>query len=183
MTLDKKEITLKNGKTAILRSPEVSDAADLLNYIREACGETDYLIRYPEEYDEFTVEREEAFVNGHRESENMLLITCFVDGEIAGNCDIQFKTAAKERHRACIGIAILKKYWDLGIGSAMFRELLDAAQARGGVEIVELQFIEGNSRARALYEKFGFEVVCERPNAFKCKDGSLRKEYFMQKKL
>ena len=43
--------------------------------------------------------------------------------------------------------------------------------------------MEGNERARALYEKYGFKIVGERPNAFKLKDGRLLKEYFMQKEL
>ena len=111
-----------------------------------------------------------------------LILCCSVDGEIAGNCDIAFRSGIKMRHRAVVGIAIRKDYWDLGIGSAMFEELIAAAKDRG-VEILELEFIEGNDRARHLYEKFGFRVVGERPNAFKLKDGTMRKEYFMQKDL
>ena len=80
-------------------------------------------------------------------------------------------------------IAIHQEYWGLGIGSAMFAELISAAKANPSTEILELEFIEGNDRARALYEKYGFEIVGERPNAFKYKDGSFRKEFFMQKKL
>lgn len=81
-----------------------------------------------------------------------------------------------------IAIAILKDYWNLGIGSAMFEELVAAAQNRG-TEIMELVFIEGNDRARHLYEKFGFRVVSEKPNAFKLKDGTYRNEFYMQKYL
>ena len=83
---------------------------------------------------------------------------------------------------ATIANAILKDYWNLGIGSAMFEELVSAAQNRG-TEIMELEFIEGNDRARHLYEKFGFRVVCERPNMFKLKDGTYRSEFYMQKYL
>lgn len=88
----------------------------------------------------------------------------------------------KTSHRATIAIAILKDYWNLGIGSAMFEELVAAAQNRG-TEIMELEFIEGNDRARHLYEKFGFRVVSEKPNAFKLKDGTYRNEFYMQKYL
>ena len=65
----------------------------------------------------------------------------------------------------------------------MFAELIAAAEARSETEIVELEFVEGNDRAKALYEKYGFQIVGERPNAFKLKDGRLLKEYFMQKEL
>ena len=48
---------------------------------------------------------------------------------------------------------------------------------------MELEFIEGNDRAKHLYEKFGFRVVAEKPNAFKLKDGTYRNEFYMQKYL
>ena len=109
-------------------------------------------------------------------------ITCFVDGKVAGSCEISFRSGMKTSHRAILSIAILKEYWNPGIGSAMFEELIAAAM-RHGTEIIELEFIEGNDRARHLYEKFGFRVVAERPNTFKLKDGSYRKEFYMQKYL
>ena len=65
----------------------------------------------------------------------------------------------------------------------MFAELISTAEARPEIEIVELEFVEGNDRAKALYEKYGFKIVGECPNAIKLKDGHLLKEYFMQKKL
>lgn len=106
-----------------------------------------------------------------------------MDSKIAGNCEINFKGGLKISHRATVAIAILKEYWNLGIGSAMFDELISVAETRPEIQILELEFIEGNDRAKALYEKYGFRIVGERPNAFKIKDGSLLKEYFMQKKI
>ena len=64
----------------------------------------------------------------------------------------------------------------------MFCELIAAAKAHG-TKIVELEFVEGNDRARRLYEKFGFRVVAEKPNAFRLKDGTMLKEFYMQKYL
>lgn len=180
MIFQPKEITLKNGKTAILKTPEISDAAGMLDYITKACGETDFLLRTPEEWEAVTLEKEEKWVKNLRESKNTLAITCFIDGEIAGNCEISFRSGVKVGHRAVIAIAILKKYWNLGIGSAFFREMIAAAEARDGIEIVELDFIEGNTRARALYEKFGFRIIGMIPNAIRQKDGSYKNEYQMQ---
>ncbi len=181
MIFDEKQITLKNGQTAVLKSPCVEDAEKMLHYITKACGETDYLLRYPEEWN-ISVEQEEGWVNRLRSSPDTLAITCYVDGEVAGNCEISFRGGMKTSHRATIAIAILKEYWNLGIGSAMFEELIAAAKQRR-TEIMELEFIEGNDRARHLYEKFGFRVVSEKPNAFKLKDGSYKKEFYMQKYL
>ena len=183
MILEARSILLKNGKNAILKTPCATDAAEMLRYIKTACGETDFLIRYPEEWQDITIEGEKQWVERLRASSTALSIACYIDGEIAGNCEINFNRAIKMAHRASVHIALIKKYWGLGIGSAMFAELIAAAKARPEIEILELEFIEGNDRARALYEKFGFEIVGERPNAFKLKDGRLLKEYFMQKDL
>ena len=181
MIFEAKEITLKNGKKAILKTPCIEDAEKMLNYIQKACGETDFLSRYPEEWN-IGIEQEEAWISQLRSSPDTLGITCYVDDEVAGNCEIGFKAGMKTSHRAAIGIAVLKDYWNLGIGSAMFRELITAAQNRGTV-IMELEYIEGNDRAKHLYEKFGFRIVSERPNAFKHKDGTYLSEIYMQKYL
>ena len=182
MIFSEKTIFLKDGRTALLRSPIEADAEKMLEYIRKACGETDFLLRYPEEFS-MAVEQERDWIIGLRQSPHTLAIACFVDGEVAGNCEINFMTALKMQHRAGIHIAILKEYWNLGMGSAMISELMAVAKADSRVEVVELELLEGNHRARALYEKYGFRIVCERPNAFKLKDGTMLKEYFMQASL
>ena len=155
----------------------------MLTYIKKACDETDFLARYPEEWESMTVEREERWINSLRDSHGALAIACYVDNAIVGNCELSCKGGIKTAHRATVAIAILKDYWNLGIGSAMFTELIAAAQARPEIKILELEFVQGNDRAQALYEKFGFQIVGERPNAFQLKDGRLLKEYFMQKEI
>ncbi len=183
MIFKDKTIILKDGRAAVLRTPRKSDADGMLNYIKTACGETPFLLRYPEEWEGKTIESEEEWIDALRQSPNSLSITCFVDGRIAGNCEIIFNSSLKTKHRASIHIAIIKEFWSLGIGSAMFEEMLAAAKERDGVDIVELEFIEGNDRAKALYEKFGFIIVGERPCAIKLNDNTFRKEFFMQKRL
>ena len=183
MIFEQKKIILKNGEEAILKTPEISDAEMLLNSIKTAGGETEFLSRTGEDWEAVTVENEEKFINNIRESRNTLFIACYVDGVIAGNCDITFKTGSKTSHRATVGIALQKKYWNIGIGSAMFKELIKAAEEHDSTEIVDLEFIEGNNRAKALYEKFGFELVATEPKIFKLKDGTYQNLVYMQKYL
>lgn len=188
MLLEEKRILLKDGRTAILKSPSTEDAEEMLQYIKQACGETDFLLRYPEEWNTTTTAQEEAWINNQRTSPDILGITCYVENgqtgqyRIAGHSEINFRCGMKTSHRAVVGISLLEEYWNLGIGSAMFSELIAAAQRRG-TEIIELEFIEGNTRAKHLYEKFGFRVVSEKPNAFKLKDGTYASEFYMQKYL
>ena len=65
---------------------------------------------------------------------------------------------------------------------ALFEEMIEASRSHG-VSIMELEFTEGNERAKHLYEKFGFRVVSEKPNAFRLKDGRMKSEFYMQKYL
>ena len=62
---------------------------------------------------------------------------------------ISFRTGLKDRHRASVAISLLRDYWSLGIGTRMFEEMIQIAIERDGVRQIELEFIEGNSRARS----------------------------------
>ena len=177
MIFEEKPIVLKDGRNAILRTPVTGEGEQQLALMKQASGETDFLIRYPEEWD-IPVEKEEAWIESVRNSPSELVIAAYVDGELAGSCSISFRMGKKMGHRAGVGIVLLEKFWNLGIGSALFTEMIAAAEARG-TEIIELKFVEGNDRARHLYEKFGFRVVAEKPMAFKLKDGTYRSEFFM----
>ena len=183
MIFEAKKITLKNGINAILKTPEIHDAEMLLNNVITASGETDFLSRCTEDWKDFTVEDEEKWISANRESDRNLIIACYIDGKAVGSCDITFFNDMKTSHRAGIGIAILKKYWNLGIGSAMFSELTEVAKEHKGTEIMELEYLEGNERGKALYEKQGFETVAVKPRICKLKDGTYQDLFYMQKEI
>jgi len=183
MIFEETEFQLKDGRTALLRSPCEDDAEEMLQFIRKASGETDFLMAYPEEYDDFTLEQEKAFLNSNSNNKNGMMIVCVVDGKIAGSCQISFRTGMKDRHRASVAVALLQEYWRQGIGTRMFEELFRAAGERGGIRQIELDFIEGNSRARGLYEKMGFRITGVKPDAIRMKDGTFVNEYMMMKRL
>ena len=183
MIFKEAEFQLKDGRTALFRSPCEDDADEMLRFIRKASGETDYLMAFPEEFADFTLEQERAFINADYNSANGLMIACIVDGRIAGNWQISFRTGMKDRHRASIAIALLKEFWNLGIGTKMLGELFQAARERGGIRQIELDFIEGNDRARGLYEKMGFRITGVKPDAIRMKDGTFVNEYMMIKRL
>lgn len=180
MFFHEKVIDIKGGK-AVLRSPRAEDAQELIDYLVSTAGETDFLIRCPEDI-RLTVEQEERFLNAVLNSPDDLMIVCEVDGKIAGNCSLAFMDKKKMRHRSNVGIALLKEYWGRGIGTRMFEEMEKIARERG-VRQMELEVLEGNERAVHLYEKMGFRFVGKRPDAFMAEDGRLLTEYFMQKIL
>lgn len=182
MTFESISITLKDGRTAELRPPRSEDAEGLLDYLRTATAETEFLLRTPEETEEMTPEGERIWIDRMLNAPDDMLIICDVDGEVAGCCQIDFNTRFRTSHRASVAIGLKSKFWNLGIGSAMFRMMEAEARRRPYVLQMELEFIEGNSRARALYEKMGFRITGLKPDALRLSSG-LVNEYMMQKKL
>ena len=178
MVFKEKEFKLKDGRNALLRKPSVDDAENMLQFIIKASGETDFLMKFPEEFAGFTLDQEKAFLRANYDNKNGLMIIC-----LAGSCQISFRTGEKDRHRASVAIALLQEFWNLGIGTRMFEEMFQVAGERGDVRQIELDFIEGNTRARSLYEKMGFRITGVKPDAIRMKDGSFVNEYMMVKRL
>lgn len=181
MLFPEKTITLKNGKTALLRSPKGEEARAVMDYLRICTGETDFLLRYPEECTE-TDEQERTFLESLNQSPLSLMILAIIDGEIAANCQLNINKRLKVRHRGSVAISILRKYWHQGLGTALFNELITAAKTCGCTQM-ELEFVEGNTRAQGLYEKMGFTIFAERKDALKLRNGTYLSEFFMVKYL
>nr|MBR4281743.1 GNAT family N-acetyltransferase [Clostridia bacterium] len=175
--------TLKDGRTGILRSPDPkADAADLVQYLYDTAADTPFVLRTPAEI-RYTVEGEERFLQNVVDSQGDCMILCEVDGKIAGNCHLSFYPQIKRRHSCSVAIALRKAYWGLGIGTAMFEAMEGLARQREGVIQMELEFVEGNARARGLYEKMGFRIVGVHPDALCQEDGAMCALFIMQKKL
>ncbi len=181
MLIKEKYITLKDGRQALLRTPTADDANAMIEYLEKISCETDFLLRSSEDPLPSLVD-EQRFLEAQICSKTKCMIACFVDGNHVGNCSISFNTERKLMHRASIGIAVIKEFWGLGIGTAMFGEMERIAREYGASQL-ELEFVENNIRARALYEKCGFRIVGIHPDACICEDGSMVNEYLMIKKI
>ena len=183
MTIKPFDFKLKDGRTATILSPRDQDINGVIEYLKISAAETEFILRYPEECDKYTYEAEKAIFDRMNASEDEAMLICLVDGKVAGNCGIHFSNKLKTRHRAGVAIALCKEFWNLGIGTRMFEEMEKLALTKTYVQILELDFVEGNTRARALYEKMGYKITGRRPEAICLKDGKLLDEYMMQKKL
>ena len=177
------EFTLKDGRKALIRSPKDEDIQGMLDYLYVSAGETEFILRYPEECGKYTAEGEKALFDRVNAADNEAMLVCLVDGRVAGNCQVMWRKNIKTGHRAAVAIALLKEYWNQGIGTRMFEEMIRIAEANENILQMELEFIEGNSRARALYEKMGFRITGIHPNAIRLKDGTLLNEYSMIREI
>ena len=181
MELPEKIFTLKDGREAVIRSARPGDAAEMVAFMKTTAGQTEFLLRYPEECT-MDAAGEAVFIDDVLHSPDQVMPCCFVDGHLAGNAMLTMNSRLKTRHRGEVAIGLLKEYWGLGIGTALFGEMIAVAQERG-LDHLKLDYIEGNRRARCLYEKMGFTEVARVPDVYRLKDGSFRKSILMMKKL
>lgn len=175
---------LKNGKQCILRSPDVDDAEVMLAYLRQVFEETHFMNRYPEEAESMTQDRERTFLEHMAaETTRSMMINAVVDGKVAGNVGLNLVgDMIKLRHRASLGIGVVKEYWGMGLGTLLMEEALCEAGKMGFYQ-VELGTYADNKRAIRLYEKLGFERWGVTKNAFRLKDGTMIDEILMGKVL
>ena len=183
MVINDVEYRLKDGRTALIRSPKEEDIAGMLEYLYVSSGETEFILRYPEECRKYTAQGEKALFDRVNQSENEAMLVCLVEGKVAGNCQIAWSTGLKTRHRASVAVALLSECWNQGIGTRMFQEMIRIAEQNPNLLQMELEYVEGNSRARALYEKMGFRITGVKPNAIRLKDGTLLNEYEMIREI
>lgn len=171
MRIEEITCVLKNGTEFVLRSPELSDSEELLEYLIQCAAETTYVGRYPEEI-KTTLEEENSYILKQLEEERGFNISAFVDHKLVANASIYcIRDNMKTRHRAGFGIAVLRDYWNMGIGGILTRCCLDHAK-KAGYEQVELEVVGENERARHVYEQNGFKLCGVIENAQKLKDGT-----------
>ena len=145
----------KDGRAGILRSVEVRDAQNMIEYLRIVSSQTPFLLRNEDEVT-YTVEAEEQLLENKRNTPREIMMVAEVEGIIAGNCGIVSNgNLRRVYHRCGFAIALKEEYWSMGIGSAMMEYAFYLAKEMR-YEQVELEVVDGNNRAKNLYERFGF---------------------------
>lgn len=173
-----KIINLKNGKEALLRNGEFADGEAVFVNFNETHAETDYLLSYPDE-NSFDAQQEAEFLKEKTESPNEIEIVAVVDGVVAGTAGIEAVGAKyKLKHRAELGIAILKEYWGLGIGKALMEACIECAKDAGYTQL-ELNVVAENERAVSLYEKMGFVEYGRNPRGFNSRVSGYQEVVYM----
>ena len=182
MIFEKRDIRLKDGRICTLRPVEIKDAEAMIEYLKIVSSETPFLLRNEDEVT-YTLEAEEKLLERKRNEPREIMMVAEIEGIIAGNCGIVSNgNLRRVYHRCGFAIALKEAYWNLGIGTAMMEYAFSLAKEMG-YEQAELEVVEGNNRAKKLYERFGFIETGKNYRALKYDDGSYRDEYKMVKIL
>ena len=172
----------KQGERLIVRSLTAEDAAQTLWMMHACMGESLNLARYPDEV-RMTVAQEIEFIEKAQYNPNAVLLGAFAGSEMTGMCSaLPVAPNERYRHRAGMGIMVLKKHWGKGVGSALMAAQREAMKDTC-VEQIELDVVSTNHAAIALYEKHGFARYGVLERGMKYRDGSYADLLLMRLKL
>ena len=171
-------ITLKNGKEAWLRNGDSADGFLVYENFNATHAETDYLLTYPDE-NSFDPEQESQFLKEKTGSSDEIEIIALIEGKIAGTAGIEaVGRKYKVKHRAELGISILKEYWGLGLGKALTRACIQCAKEAGYTQ-VELNVVAENKAAISLYQSMGFVEFGRNPKGFNSRTNGYQELVYM----
>lgn len=143
-------ITLRDGRTVLIRSARVEDAEYVMRNVNRIGAEEVFIM-----VDEVTdLEAERRWLSAFDGTRNVLFVA--VGGEdVIGAADCHGGKFSKDRHVGGVGIAIQDGWRGVGLGRALMGRILEWMRDRG-FEKAELAVFATNERARRLYESLGF---------------------------
>ncbi len=150
---------LKDGRTLILRDPTLSDAQEMIDYLKTVGGETDFLLADENGIEGLTLEGEQGWITSTLTTPNTKMFVGTIDGEIVLVCDVRAAGRSRIAHVGGVAISIKRDFWHLGIGSIAMQAMIDFAKSTGVLRVLSLEVHAGNERAIALYQRFGFVEV------------------------
>jgi len=175
-------ITLKDGRSCVLRSGTEADGPALLENFILTHSQTDWLLDYPDEIT-MTAEQEAAFLKEKAESENEIELVAELDGVLVGAAGFGcVGKKEKVRHRAWFGISIDRACWGLGIGRALTEACIACARSAGYAQL-ELEAVAENERALALYRSAGFAEYGRNPRGFRFRGQGWKEAVLMRLEL
>ena len=161
----KQTILLENGKEALLRNGDAADGLPAFENFNATHAETDYLLSYPDE-NSFDPEQEAQFLQEKTNSPDEIELVAIADGKVVGLAGIEaVGRKYKVKHRAELGISVLKEYWGLGLGKALSKACIQCAKDAGYAQL-ELNVVAENEAAISLYKSLGFVEFGRNPRGF-----------------
>ena len=149
---------LKNKTELVISLAVREDAAEVIEYLNAVGGESDYLLFGENEF-QMNVNDEERFIEKTNASETSALFVGRVHQKIVSIGSLQAPARARIAHQSELALSVKKEYWNIGIGSAMMRTLIDYAVHTNITEIIHLRVRSDNTAAIKLYKKMGFEEI------------------------
>ena len=155
--MQRREVSLADGRVLGIRKAHPADAPELLAYIEQTSAQTDFFTFGPGEFDLSEAE-ERHYLGAVLDSPNQVFLLALVDGAIVGTANFDAPRRPRVRHSGEIGMSVHRDFWRMGVGSALLDTLIAWAKATGIVTKLNLKVRTDNDRAIALYRRKGFAL-------------------------
>jgi ribosomal protein S18 acetylase RimI-like enzyme len=147
-------LSLKNGRKAVLRTPKWEDLDDLLDLINSLVEEKADIIR-----GEKVTRKEEidflASVLKRVETKEEFFLIAEVGAKVVTSSEIGQGTGSYDSHVGMIGIVVKDGFRDVGLGTMMMKTLVERGRSMG-LKVLTLCAFSTKKRAIHVYEKVGF---------------------------
>lgn len=174
--------TIKNNQQLLIRTATQEDALTVIQIFNQTHAETDYLASYPDETS-FTQESEGLFLQNKADSQNEVQLLAILNNKAVGLAGItSLGNSFKLKHRADLGISVLKDYWGQSIGTTLLNACIKCAK-QAGYKQLELEVIADNTNAINLYKKAGFVEYGRNPRGFYSRTSKYQELVYMFLKL
>jgi RimJ/RimL family protein N-acetyltransferase len=152
-------VTLKDGRTVVLRSPHADDADAMRAFRKVLLAESaDNLNHFADGADHVSEDDQRALLQRVAEAPNTFFLAAFAGEAIVGNIGLHPEAAPRLTHVASIGMGSLRAYHGCGLGTALMRAAIRHAPEAGFWNL-KLTVRTFNTAGIALYERCGFERV------------------------
>jgi RimJ/RimL family protein N-acetyltransferase len=164
-------VTLKNGRTVLIRKFEIKDKEQLIEMYESLSNETVRWALPP-----YTRERIES--GWLSNLQNLLAIVAFYKDKIVGHAQIFKFPHPRRKGTGDLIIYLHQDFHNAGLGTAMLRELIVLAK-EAGLHRIGLSVVADNELAIRLYQKFGFKNEGLKKDAYFGEDGKYHDELMM----
>jgi RimJ/RimL family protein N-acetyltransferase len=149
-----------------VRVARPDDVQAVLNIQRTAIAESeDYFVRTPEELDSSRQEAA-ATLAGLLSRDNCLWLVAEREGEVIGSLDFHGGEFARIRHVGSFGVTVRADFRNHGVGKGLVEMLLLWATSHPYIEKLTTNLFTNNTRAVALFNRFGFQSEGRRHREF-----------------
>ena len=169
MKLKTQEIIDKRGNRVVIREGKISDSKELQKCVKSYLKSKQIPLT-ESEFNELA-ENHEEWIKKFIDGKNDLLLIAEHEGTIVGNIDLMINGRQMLKHTGYIGMGIHEDWQGQGIGTAMFKILIDWVDHNPDIEILWLQAFSNNEKGLRIYSNMGFEETGRQKGFIKTESG------------
>lgn len=179
-SIARREIRLKNGDPATIRTAQPADAGAIIAIQEAVTAEVHYTLAQP---DELTLSEEKmrARLETYTEKPGWLWLVAEIHNSVIGWLEFSNYSYRRTQHAGMLQMWVSEGWRSQGVGTALLETLLEWATENSIIEKVTLAVFHTNTRAIGLYEKLGFEREGYCPRDMKLETGEYLDSVLMYK--